>query len=303
LFRRGIMARNLSRTHALAVKLLFAAFQVLKEKGGELPGREVFEEVERRVELDEWASGQLAKSGYVRWESVLHFYSIDAVKAGFLLKKNGVWYLTREGERALSLGDVGLLDAAIAAYREWHTNLEDTPEPEAEEAKQYTDKGAMVTLQRIEEIALEGITKYISSKDGYEFQDLVAALLRGMGYYTRVSPRGRDGGVDVVAYRDPLGTESPRIKVQVKHREQQATVQQVRELMGVLQRDGDAGIFVSTGGFTPDAKAAVLGSHVHIELVDLPRFIELWRDFYHKLTDEDRNRLPLIPVYFLEPTD
>ena len=298
------MGRSLSRTHALAVKLLFAALQVLKEKGGELPGREVFGEVEKRVQLDEWARGQLPKSGYVRWESVLHFYSIDAVKAGFLIKKNGVWYLTPEGEKALSLGDVGLLDAARAAYREWHTkHLEDTPEPEAEETKQYSDKGAMVTLQRIQEIALEGITKYISSKDGYEFQDLVAALLRGMGYYTRVSPRGRDGGVDIVAYRDPLGTESPRIKVQVKHREQQASVQQVRELMGLLQKDGDVGIFVSTGGFTPDAKGAALGSQVHIELVDLPRFIELWRDFYHKLTDEDRNRLPLIPVDFLEPSD
>jgi restriction system protein len=73
--------------------------------------------------------------------------------------------------------------------------------------------------------------------------------------------------------------------------------------MGLLQRDGDVGIFVSTGGFTPDAKGAALGSQVHIELVDLPRFIELWRDFYHKLTDEDRNRLPLIPVDFLEPSD
>lgn len=43
------MGRSLSRTHALAVKVLFAALQVLKEKGRELPGREVFEEVEKRV--------------------------------------------------------------------------------------------------------------------------------------------------------------------------------------------------------------------------------------------------------------
>jgi len=60
-------------------------------------------------------------------------------------------------------------------------------------------------------------------------EPLVAALLRGMGYYTPfVAPKGKDGGVDVVAYRDPLGTESPRIQVQIKHRESFATVQEVR---------------------------------------------------------------------------
>jgi restriction system protein len=297
------MAKELSRTHALAAKVLFAAFQVLKEKGGELPGREVIDEIERRVQLDEWAKETYAKTGYVRWQSILHFFSIDAVKAGFLLKKNGVWYLTADGEKALSLGELGLLRAAQAAYREWKRKHEEEAEGGEDEGEAYSDKGATVTLQRIQEIALEGLTKYISSKDGYEFQDLVAALLRGMGYFTRTSPRGKDGGVDIVAYRDPLGTQSPRIKVQVKHREQQATVQQVRELMGLLQRNGDVGIFVSTGGFTPDAKTAAQGSQVHIELVDLPRFIGLWRDFYHKLTDEDKAGLPLTPVYFLEPTE
>jgi restriction system protein len=302
------MSKNLSRTHAIAKTVLFAALEVLKEKGGELPGKEVFEEVEQRVELDDWAKGNLPKSGYIRWESILHFYSIDAVKAGYLLKKEGVWYLTPEGEKALSLGDLGLLEAARAAYRVWKDKRQESTEAEEIEAgdegdKQYSDKDAAITLQSIQEIALDGLTKYALSKDAYEFQDLVAALLRGMGYYTPVvAPRGKDGGVDIVAYHDPLGTQPPRIKVQVKHRDQQATVQQVRELIGIL-RDGDVGIFVSSGGFTPDAKGAALASQSHIELVDLPRFIQLWRDFYHKLIDADKTLLPLIPVYFLEPTD
>jgi len=123
-----------------------------------------------------------------------------------------------------------------------------------------------------------------------------------MGYYTPfIAPSGKDGGVDIIAYRDPLGTVAPRIKVQVKHREQSASVHEIRQLMGLLQKDGDAGIFISSGGFTPDSKTTARTSHVHVELIDLSRFIELWQEFYHKLTDEDKSRLPLIPIYFYSP--
>ncbi len=94
-----------------------------------------------------------------------------------------------------------------------------------------------------------------------------------MGYYTPfVSPRGKDGGLDIIAYKDPLGTISPRIKVQVKHRESPASVHEVRQLMGLLQKDGDIGIFISSGGFTPDAKSTARSSNIHVELIDLNRF-------------------------------
>jgi restriction system protein len=109
--------------------------------------------------------------------------------------------------------------------------------------------------------------------------------------------------VDIVAYRDPLGTESPRIKAQIKHRESSATVQEVRQLMGLLQKEGDVGIFVSTGGFTPDGRNAARSSHVHVELIDLNRFISLWQDFYDKLKEEDKSLLPLRPIYFLAQTE
>ena len=109
--------------------------------------------------------------------------------------------------------------------------------------------------------------------------------------------------MDITAYRDPLGTVTPRIKVQVKHRQDSALVDEIRQLMGLLQKDGDVGMFISTGGFTGDAVSAARGSHVHVELVDLTRFIELWLDFYNKMTDEDKRELPLRAVYFLAPLD
>jgi restriction system protein len=298
------MRDKLPRSRELAAKVIFAALQILKEKGGQAPGRDVIAEVEKRVSLDEWARATYEKSGYVRWQSILHFFSIDCIKAGFLVKKKGVWYLTPEGEKALSLGDVGLLQAASAAYLKWRETHQPAKRPENEEISEGGEQEQEATIHEMEQLAFEGLKKQIAAKNAYEFQELVAALLRGMGYYTPfVAPKGKDGGIDVIAYRDPLGTVSPRIKVQIKHRvDTPATVQEVRQLMGLLLKDGDVGMFVSSGPFSGDAKTTARAAHVHVELVDLDRFIALWQEFYSKLTDEDKSLLPLVPVYFYAPS-
>jgi restriction system protein len=71
--------------------------------------------------------------------------------------------------------------------------------------------------------------------------------------------------------------------------------------MGLLQKDGDVGIFVSSGGFTSEAKTTARVSHVHVDLIDLDRFISLWQEFYVKLTDEDKSLLPLMAIFFYAP--
>ena len=51
--------------------------------------------------------------------------------------------------------------------------------------------------------------------DAYDFQKLVADLLKAIGYHVSwIAPPGKDGGVDILAYTDALGTQGPRIKVQ-----------------------------------------------------------------------------------------
>lgn len=51
-----------------------------------------------------------------------------------------------------------------------------------------------------------------------EMEELVANILRAMGYKAKVSPKGPDRGVDVIASPDGLGLTQPRIKDEVKHR-------------------------------------------------------------------------------------
>lgn len=292
--------KQLAPSRALAAKLIHTALLILRDNGKEMPMRDLMAKVGKAVKLDDWACERYEKSGGVRWQSILQFFSIDCVKAGYLVKKKGVWYITPEGEAALILGPEKLLNEASAAYHKWRIEHPVTREKEVEELA----PAEIVSYDDIEQRAIEGLQEYINSKNAYEFQDLVAALLRGMGYYTPfVAPKGKDGGVDIVAYRDPLGTESPRIQVQIKHRESSATVQEVRQLMGLLQKEGDVGIFVATAGFTPDGRNAARSSHIHVELIDLNRFISLWQDFYDKLNEEDKSLLPLRPIYFLAQTD
>ena len=78
-------------------EILRTALIVLKENGGQLPSRSVPIEIEKKISFSEYEEALLEKTGNVRWQSILHFYSIDVQKAGWLLKKGGVWYLTPRG--------------------------------------------------------------------------------------------------------------------------------------------------------------------------------------------------------------
>ena len=302
------MNKPLPPSRKLASKLMFAALKILKDKGGEAAGREVISEIEKTLQFDAWDKVVYEKTGNVRWKSILHFFSIDLIKAGFLIKKKGIWYLTQEGESSLKLGEEELYRTAQKAYRSWReknpkkAELNSDVADVGEDENQVNEQAQEATLQEMEELANDGLKSQINSLNPYQFQDLVGALLRAMGYYTPfIAPKGKDGGVDIIAYQDPLGVNAPRIKVQIKHRETSASVDEVRQLMGLLQRDGDVGIFVSSGGFTSDTKITARSSHIHVELIDLDRLITLWQEFYAKLDDEDKNRLRLKPIYFYEP--
>lgn len=130
----------------------------------------------------------------------------------------------------------------------------------------------------------------------YEFQELVAAMLRAMGYVAKVGPRGKDAGVDIVAHPDPLGFDSPRIKVQVKHRVGQTGRPEIQALSGTLH-EGENGLFVSTGGFTKDAENWTSQSGKPITLVDGEAFAEMLLENYEHLATGAKALVPLSPVW------
>lgn len=292
-----------SKTKQIAQKTIFSTFQILKENGGEMRGKEVIEQIRKKVVFDDYEKHIYEKTGYVRWESILNFYTIDCIKAGFLRKQTGVWYLTKEGEEAMSLGAEKLLELATKKYREWNKNKEvlSNSEEDNDFQEEDTSKRQTALLEQHELKAIEGIRDYIIAKNPYEFQDLVAILLKAIGYHiSYVAPKGRDGGIDIIAYTDPLGVNSPRIIVQVKHRpETKISSDDIQRLAGTMKRSTDVGIFATSGEFSFVSNMEARSSEKHIELIDFDQFINLWKQYYTKMTDEEKNKLPLHPIYFL----
>ena len=72
----------------------------------------------------------------------------------------------------------------------------------------------------------------------------------------------------------------------------------IRALLGVL-RAGDIALFVTSGTFSPDAKATGTSSREFIRLIDGDEFIDMWLEFYDKMSDDDKNMLPLKRIAFL----
>lgn len=105
------------------------------------------------------------------------FYSIDYNKAGYILKKVRFVVSHARGRGSYEIGR-----RTDVAYRKWKQE-KDLDEDDAED-EENPEKETIINIEQLEEQANEGIRQYIKAKNPYEFQDMVAALLRAMGYYT-----------------------------------------------------------------------------------------------------------------------
>lgn len=295
-------------------ELLQELFTILLTSPTGLPARDALHQLAAKVTLTPYEAGDF-ESGGRRFEKIVRFATVDCVKAGWLIKEKGTWSVTDAGQQALR--DYPESEAfyrqAVKLYAEWKASQPNAdpndsvanvlmPADEISASLDTSAKAVSVTFDEAEEQAWSEISSYLRAMNPYEFQDLVADLLRAMSYHVSwVSPPGKDGGVDILAWPDPLGTRPPRIKVQVKRQQQAVSVDGLRSFMAVLG-DDDVGLFVSTGGFTKDAEwEARTQEKRRITLISLDKLFDLWVEHYEKLTDQARRRLPLRPIRFLSP--
>lgn len=269
-----------------------------------MPARDAINALEMGVQLTDYEKGSY-ESGQRRFDQIVRFATVDCVKAGWLRKDKGRWSVTEPGRDALKAypDPESFYRKATQLYRAWKASLPDAPAETADDpADAVSGKAASVTFDQAEEQAWSEIEQYLRSMHPYEFQELVADLLRAMGYHVSwIAPPGRDGGIDILAHTDPLAARPPRIKVQVKRQGQAVSCDGLRSFMALLG-DGDVGLFVSTGGFTKDAaEEARTQEKRKITLLNLEVLFDLWVEHYTRLTDAARRRLPLRPIYFLEP--
>jgi restriction system protein len=281
-------------------ELLRSVFDVLADHPEGIKARDTLVEVEKRLGMTDFEAANYPGSDVRRFEKSIRFVTINSVKAGWMVKEAGVWSPTPEGLKAHGeiIDPEQFLAEAQKLYSAW---AKAQPLDEEDEEAEEEFSATSVTLERAEEASWEEVREVLHQMDPYDFQLLVAGLLRGMGYYVNwIAPRGKDRGVDIVALSDSLGTKGPRIKVQVKRERNKSNAPTLRAFYSVLH-EGDIGVFVTLGGFTADAEAEARNDIRRIRLIDATEFFRLWARHYTDIPEEDRRRLPISFVPFLVP--
>ncbi len=262
--------------------------QLWQESAG-LPVGDILAHIPEATHLSEYESGISPSTRTPRYEIAIRLATIPYAKAGWLVKSKGRWLLTDDGKRACKNFP------SVEAFYEEATLLFD----DWQESRSLL---ALIT-EAAEETAWEQIRSYLQEMRSYEFQTLVGDLLTAMGYRMAwaAPPEKERGFINFVVHADPLGISSPRIKVHILHSGQPVLFEGLKTFMSILG-DEDAGIFVSSGGFTGSVLEEAQRSP-RLALIDLEAFFDLWVEHYDRLTPAARGRFPLKPINFLSPVE
>ncbi|WP_404436942.1 restriction endonuclease [Microbacterium aerolatum] len=204
-------------------------------------------------------------------------YEIGSAITVFRVRNHVDEFLAALGSRDASLDAVAATVSRTASATE---NEDVDTTPRASRIDRHT-----------RDFVLEALYKDISHR---EFEDFTADLLRALGYQARVTPYSQDGGVDVIAHRDPLGVEPPQIKVQCKHLTGSISAPDVQRLVGA-QGPSDLALFVTLGTFTKDA-VAIERSRSGLRLLSGEDIVSLVLENYAKLPERWRQVVPLTSV-------
>ena len=230
-------------------------------------------------------------SGYSRGVEWMGQVSRDALspdarnRLGSLLTIFRVGPTTSQELRLLYMGG----SAAVAAPDELPVAASDSDSDEVLDTHDILEEYLAKSDQFVED--------QIARLDWSDLQELVAGILRAMGYRTTVSGRGPDRGVDIFASPDGLGLAEPRIFVEVKHRRGTIGSPALRSFLGG-RHSGDRCLYVSTGGFTNEARYEADRSQIPLTLLTLPDLRELLVSNYENLDSETRALVPLKRVYW-----
>jgi len=121
------------------------------------------------------------------------------------------------------------------------------------------------TVAKADTKPTEWSLELIKSLDWKRFEELCAAYFQAKGRKAKVTNLGADGGIDVLLYEN---SDSEKLLgvVQCKAWTQKPVgVKQIRELLGIMTDAGcPLGVYVTTSGYTPDAKAFAENKHIKL---------------------------------------
>lgn len=160
-----------------------------------------------------------------------------------------------------------------------------------------TDESA--TSFDLEQIARDQIARTIYAQyKGHGLESLVEAILNAQGFTMHHSPKGADGGIDILAARDTLGFGQPRICVQVKSQDSPLERPVLDQLVGTMQHVGaDQGLLVCWGGFKKTILAETPRLFFKVRLWDQNDLIDQFLAVYDKLDEDLKAEIPLKRVW------
>lgn len=204
-------------------------------------------------------------------------YEIGSVLAVFRIRRHAEEFLA-----ALDSPDESLdsLAKKLDMVADRTASDDEVDEPRASRIERHT-----------RDFVLEALHKRLSHQ---EFEEFTAALLRALGYQARVTQYSQDGGVDVIAHRDPLGVEPPQIKVQCKHHMGTVGAPDVQQLIGT-QGAGELSLFVTLGSYSRDA-LAIERQRAGLRLLSGEDVVTMTLEHYAALPEVWRSMVPLTKV-------
>jgi len=161
------------------------------------------------------------------------------------------------------------------------------------------DGSVAIVADEIENTTKDFILRRLAQElKGHPLAEFIGHLLNCMGYRTRISEAGPDGGVDIVAHKDELGFEPPIIKVQVKSTVGSVGDPIVSALYGKVGA-GEFGLLVTLGTFTSHA-ITFAKSKSNLRLIDGDELVFLIFQHYDQFDSRYKGFLPLRKVFVPE---
>lgn len=151
----------------------------------------------------------------------------------------------------------------------------------------------------LEQLARDQIASLINAKfKGDKLARLVEAVLVAQGYTTYLTPKGSDGGADILAGAGPLGFGTPRLCVEVKSEDNAIGREAVDKLIGAIRKfNATEGLFVSWNGYKPNVQKELVSSFFTVRLWTGNDLLEQLFAHYDKLDEDLKAELPLKRIW------
>lgn len=158
-------------------------------------------------------------------------------------------------------------------------NTEENPVAVLENNNDETPQETLDRVQsEINKVLQDELLTQIYQNSADFFEKMVIELMEKMGYGRgEVTQKSRDEGIDGIIYQDKLGFDV--IYVQAKRYDPEKTIgrSELQKFGGALPEKNAKGLFVTTAGFSPNAKQ--YANERHIILIDGQRLTKLMIEY------------------------